>query len=309
MSLPTIVFDTDPGADDALALLWLCALDARGRANIAGLTTVGGNVPPADTFMNADRLLHLCGRDDLPIARGHDHEAPNAQHVHGEDGLAGLRHTLAPSGRRLSAAPVAAQYLIDAGHDAAIDTLVAVGPLTNLGAAVARDEQALARIGRIIVMGGALGPGNITPHAEFNVYHDPEAFQTALHAGRLNIVTLEQTHQVWFSADEVPAGTVGGAIGGFVDAIIEQMFRDSVTRIGERRFYLHDSVAVAAACYPQFVRFRDASLRVLTTGEQRGALRERNDGEHNARVADTVDAAAIKAAMIDDLRFLSDHIS
>lgn len=299
---PNIVFDTDPGADDALALIWLCAIAAQQRCAIHALCAVGGNVGVRDTFDNAARLLRLCGRDDVPLALGRDSGGEHARHVHGADGLAGLRRTLAPAARTAAAAPAADALLAGLGRQVPVpDALVAVGPLTNLSAAAALDPQALARVPRIVVMGGALGAGNVTPHAEFNAHHNAPAWAHALRAGRLDVVTLDQTRRVWFARDEVNTDSIEGPVGAFVGQLIRRMCADGVKRSGQDRFFLHDAVAVAAACYPQWVHFRDVALEVTETGEARGALREVPGAAPNARVAHEIDAPAIKSALINDL--------
>ena len=304
----SVIFDTDPGADDALALLWLCALHARGRIALAGLTAVSGNVGARDTFVNAERLLQLCGMPDVPLARGEERPGDNATHVHGQDGLAGLRAELPPAVRTYARAPDAAQSLCDAWRQEHSDaTLIAVGPLTNLAAAARLDAQALRRIGRIVVMGGALGAGNITPYAEFNAFHDPYAWQYALANARLEVVVLEQTHRVFFDHRDVARVDLPGPVGAFANKLIRQMCEDGARRTGTKHFFLHDAVAVAAVCYPQTVRFRDVALHVTVVGERRGAVHELAGQTPNARVAHDLDPVAIKHTLLDDLRWFCAH--
>lgn len=299
---PSIVLDTDPGADDALALIWLCALAAAKQCTIEALCVVGGNVGVDDTFDNAARLLKLCHREDVPLAFGSNSGDEHARHVHGADGLAGLRETLPPAARKAADAPPAAALLANLGQQTALpDVLVAVGPLTNLSAAATMDAQALSRIPRIVVMGGALGAGNITPHAEFNAHHNAPAWAHALQAGTLDVITLDQTRRVWFSRDEIPTQDNEGPVGRFVGKLIRQMCADSLKRTGHDRFFLHDAVAVAAACHPQWVRFREAALEITPHGEARGALRETRGARSNARIAIDLDARAIKSALIENL--------
>ncbi|MFK8017683.1 MAG: nucleoside hydrolase [Gammaproteobacteria bacterium] len=304
--VPSVVFDTDPGADDALAMLWLCALHARGRANLTGVTTVGGNVGARDTFTNAERLLQLCAMGDVPLARGAVTAGEHATHVHGADGLAGLRAQLPEAQRDYETAAAAEQVLSDLWQrHGGETTLAAVGPLTNLAAAVELDAKALHRIPRIVVMGGALETGNITRYAEFNVYHDPHSWATALANARLEVVPLEQTHKVFFSQNELQKTDLVGPVGDFARRLIHRMCRDGAKRTGRQQFFLHDAVVVAAICYPETVRFRDASLRVVLTGERLGAVREMRHREPNARVACEVDTPAIKAALLDDLQWFA----
>lgn len=292
---PHIVLDTDPGADDAIALIWLCALHHQGRIQLDVVSTVGGNVGVDYTTTNAARLLAVCQSRQTTLAKGRNAGGEQARHVHGHDGLAGLRETL-PAAEDLWPDPPDAPALL-AGRGANIDALIAIGPLTNLAA-----DAALAATPprRTVVMGGALGTGNITAHAEFNVHHDPESWRLALNKYQPDIVPLNITSQVHVDAARSTADRPG-RLGAFVSALFRRMCEDAHRRTGQGRFLLHDAVAVAAACCPSMLSFRDAALDVVLDGERRGALVEHPDEQPNARVAWRVDAESLVSTMLEDI--------
>ncbi|MGH7419639.1 MAG: nucleoside hydrolase, partial [Candidatus Rokuibacteriota bacterium] len=203
-----LLIDTDPGIDDALAIL--LALSSPGTS-VEAVTTVAGNVPLDRATTNARRILAVAAPSLMPpVARGA--EAPlkralvTAGHVHGQDGLGNLERFVEPDGRprypepshEIEMRPAPEVILETVDRWGAELTIVALGPLTNLAAALALDGRRLARAGRVVVMGGAIAvPGNITPAAEFNFYVDPEAAALVLEAGlNLELISLDVTRRV-----------------------------------------------------------------------------------------------------------------
>lgn len=170
-----LLIDTDPGVDDALALLM--AFNDR-RHEVVGLTVAAGNVGLAHTVANALKLCEVAGRGDVPVFAGCAepllHPAVDAAHVHGADGFGDIGYLAAA---RQAEAEHAALAILRLSHaHAGRLLLVALGPLTNLALALRLDPSLPQRIGRLVVMGGAItGHGNISPAAEFNVGFDPEA--------------------------------------------------------------------------------------------------------------------------------------
>ena len=175
MSEPTpILLDCDPGHDDAIALLLALASP---ELELLGVTTVAGNQTLEKTTANALRVLEFVGRGDVPVAAGAGRPLARelfvADYVHGESGLDG------PALPEPQGEPVA-QHAVDflaervLGSERPV-TLVAVGPLTNVALLLARYPQEAAALERIVIMGGAIAEGNVTPAAEFNIYVDPEA--------------------------------------------------------------------------------------------------------------------------------------
>jgi purine nucleosidase len=177
-----LLIDTDPGVDDALALL-MALRDP--RHDVRGLTIAAGNVGLRQTVANALKLCEVAGRGDVPVFPGCDrpllHAAPDAAYVHGNDGFGDTAYTPAT---RAAATEHAVQAILRLSHEhAGRLLLVMLGPLTNLALALRLDPTLPERIGRLVVMGGAVtAHGNITPSAEFNVYFDPEAAKIVFEA-------------------------------------------------------------------------------------------------------------------------------
>ena len=170
-----LLIDTDPGVDDALALL-MAFNDA--RHEVVGLTIAAGNVGLVHTVRNALKLCEVAGRPDVPVYAGAPdplvHPSVDAAHVHGEDGFGDVGFT--PAARTAEAEHAALAILWLSHEYAGKLLLVALGPLTNLALALKLDPTLPQRVGRFLVMGGAInGHGNITPVAEFNIAFDPEA--------------------------------------------------------------------------------------------------------------------------------------
>ena len=179
-----VIIDTDPGQDDAVALL--LAFASAERIDLKAITTVAGNVPVAQTTANALRIRDLAGRGDIPVHRGT--EGPlvfaleTAEFVCGPDGLAGAN---LPRPRSEAAPGHAVQAIIDICRAAPAEgiTLCPLGPLTNLALAFRLAPDILPKVKRIVLMGGAIGLGNITPAAEYNIWVDPEAARTVFRSG------------------------------------------------------------------------------------------------------------------------------
>ena len=190
-----VILDCDPGHDDALAILLALA---RPELRVLAVTTVAGNAPLAATARNALRVLTLLGRTDVPVAAGA--AAPLRRplrvsaNVHGASGLDGAdlpEPAVAPR-------PEGALELLRRTLEAADGpvTLIPTGPLTNIALLVRTYPALLERIGAICLMGGAVGEGNVTASAEFNIWADPEAAAIVFECGRpLTMIGLDVTHQ------------------------------------------------------------------------------------------------------------------
>ena len=286
-----VVIDTDPGADDALALLM--ALNCS-DLHIEGITTVGGNATLKETTDNALRLVdHMAAGCDVPIAVGAERPAhgsfTHAYHVHGPEGL-GVRlpaTTLQP--HRSDAVKYIRECVFSYPRQLII---VALGPLTNVAAALdARPEVAQA-IAEIFVMGGAVEiPGNVTPHAEFNIYEDPWSANAVFASGApVTLVGLDVTHRTSLRRDGGPQwfeSTSKSAELG--NRILADRFKE---RPDAQEFHLHDPLAVAAAIEPDILTCRRARVSVVTDGEQRGrTVASYGDGPVNVAVGVDVERA------------------
>lgn len=264
-----VVIDSDPGTDDALALLM--ALNCPDLL-IEGITTVGGNATLAQTTRNALRLVeYVAGGRDIPIAVGADRPARGsfsyAYHVHGTDGLG----VDLPSTARKPHRADAVEFIRDRAHAARRQvTVIALGPLTNVAATLDGRPDVADAISEIVVMGGAVEvPGNITPHAEFNIYEDPWSANAVFASGvPVTLIGLDVTHKTsmhrnggprWFESTSKSA-----RLG---NRILANSFR---ARADVQDFYLHDPLAVAAASDPELLTYRRAQVEVVTDGEERG---------------------------------------
>lgn len=285
----TVIIDTDPGTDDALALMM--AMNSPDLL-IEGITTVGGNATLADTTDNALRLVeHLDGKESaIPVAVGSErplHGAfTHAYHVHGSGGL----------GVRLPAATIKPHAMSASGFiaDRAVAlagqlTVIALGPLTNVAAALDGRPDVADALAEIVVMGGAFDvPGNITPHAEFNIHEDPWAADVVFGSGvPVTVMGLDVTRRTAMHRRGGPQWFDGASRSAVLgNRILADRFRE---RDDLQEFYLHDPLAVVAAIDPDVLTCRQVQVSVVTEGEERGrTLATYGDG--TVQVAVGVDA-------------------
>lgn len=276
-----IIIDTDPGQDDAVALL--LAFAARDRLDLHAITTVAGNVPVAQTTANALRIRDLAGRTDVPVHRGA--EGPllfaleTAEFVCGPDGLAGAGLPAPAS----EAAPGHAVEAIVAALRAAPDdgvTLCPLGPLTNLALAFRLAPDLLPKVKRIVLMGGALGLGNMTPAAEFNIHVDPHAAAIVFGAGRpITMMGLNLTHQAIATHEQVAGfSALGNASGRAVHGMLT---RPRPGGLGTAGHPMHDPCVIAWLLWPELFEGRDCHVEVETGA---GLLRGRTTIDWNDRL-------------------------
>jgi len=276
-----VIIDTDPGIDDALALL--LALQSP-ELEVSAITTVSGNVPVDMATRNAFTVLSLLPSDRRPpVATGSSkplRKAPVfARSVHGDDGLGRLDRfhdafghpryppsRVSPSGR-----PAADEILFHVSSKPQSLTLIALGPLTNIAEAIERDRATMARLKRIVLMGGAVTvPGNITPAAEFNIFVDPHAASIVFYAGiPLTVVGLDVTRKVRLSRETVETEVAQRqtAISQFLCDCTSDLFDFCEEREGESSFPLHDPLAIGVAIDPSFVTLEPIHIEVETKGE------------------------------------------
>lgn len=190
-----IIIDTDPGIDDAVAIL--LALAAKDKLDVLALTTVNGNVGIDQVTKNAFKILDVAGRADIPVYKGNGkpllRENDHCEEFHGDDGLGNLDM---PDSEREPENESAVDFLIRKVREEKGEiTLVPIGPLTNIAEAVQRDPEFVKNVKEIVIMGGAEHGGNMSPHAEFNFWTDPEAAKIVFEAGfeKMTLVTLDAT--------------------------------------------------------------------------------------------------------------------
>lgn len=267
-SRPAIILDCDPGLDDAVAIMLAQGSPA---VELAAVTTVGGNAPLEAVTRNALDVSGLAGVT-APIAAGCGAplvaEAENAAHIHGTDGIGGVK--LAESLRRLDDRH-ATQLIIDTvmEREPGTVTLVPVGPLTNIATAVRLEPRIVDRVREVVFMGGGYHTGNASPVAEFNVYADPEAAAVVINAGwTVTMVGLDLTHQA-IADDEVITsirriGTASArAVADMLDAYGDAYRADGRGFTGAA---VHDPCAVARVIAPALLTCRAAPLGVELTG-------------------------------------------
>jgi pyrimidine-specific ribonucleoside hydrolase len=275
--MTSLIIDTDPGVDDAFAIALACNSP---EVDLLAVTTVFGNASLDTTTRNATRLLALCGREDVPVGRGAARplvypQVHEAEEVHGNDGLSGRAHLL-PERRvpvaEVDAVSLLAQVLRDASEPV---TIVPIGPLTNIALLLAAYPSLHDKIARLVIMGGALGGGNTTAVAEFNLWSDPEAARRVLVEERVptTLVTMDLTfrcrvHRDWLNRLE-SSGALGETLVGFTTDYIAHYTKF----FGEECTLLHDAVAVAEAIQPGLLRTTNYPIEVDTAfGPSRGAL-------------------------------------
>ncbi|SNS17401.1 nucleoside hydrolase [Actinomadura mexicana] len=278
---PKILYDCDTGIDDAMTLLYLASLVQAGEAELAAVGTVHGNIDPMTGALNTLRVLeaagiHSGGREAdgpvVPVAVGA--ARPMAQDVHyaldwhGTDGLGDTRLP-EPAGRPV-AEPAAAQIVRLARAMPGELTLLATGPLTNLGSALLLDGELPSLIREVVVMGGAFDhPGNITTHAEANIWHDPEAADLVFAADwPIVLVPLDATHPTavhddWLdrlAAHDTP-------VARFAASILE-FYADAYTPTLKRRgAVIHDALAAMLVVDPDLGEYVQRPVRVELRGE------------------------------------------
>jgi len=264
-----IIIDTDPGQDDAVAILLALASP---ELDVLGITCVAGNVPLPLTARNARIVCELAGRPDVPVFAGCDRplsrKLVTAEHVHGKTGLDGIE---LPEPTMPLQDQHAVDFIIDAlrAEPPGSVTLVPIGPLTNIATAMQRAPDIIPRIGRIVLMGGAyFEVGNITPAAEFNIYVDPEAAAIVLSSGvDLVVMPLDVTHKALTTRARVEAfralpGRVGPAVASWTD-FFERFDKE---KYGSEGAPLHDPCTIAFLLRPELFTGRQINVEIETEG-------------------------------------------
>src|ERR1700732_44181 len=262
-----IILDTDPGTDDALALM--LALNSQ-ELDVRAITVVPGNVTAAMGLENALRMVSLANRCDMPVAGGAQHplfqKLITAEFWHGKNGLANIE--LPPIKCKVDSrfAPDVIIQLVHASpHEI---TLVLVGPLTNVALAVEKDPSIVPLVKEVILMGGSISGGNVTAAAEANIYNDPEAAQVVFQAGwPLTLGGLEVGDKALFThkyLDEL--AQTHGAINDFIVSVLKFLV-DLSARFGSPGSPMYDPSAVAVAIDSTLVKVQEMHIDVETRGE------------------------------------------
>jgi purine nucleosidase len=265
-----IIIDTDPGQDDAVAIL--LALASPAELTVDAIIACAGNVPVTLTATNARKICELAGRPDIPVYAGCSRPMAarplvTAEHVHGQTGLDGPD---LPEPRMPLQAQHGVDFLVDRlrAEPPGSLTICALGPLTNIAMALVKAPDIATRIREIVLMGGAyFEVGNITPAAEFNFYVDPHAAAIVLGSGvPIVMKPLDVTHRVLTTDARLERiGALPNACGRAVAAMLNFSERFDLEKYGTAGAPLHDPCVIAYLIKPDLFRGRHINVEVETT--------------------------------------------
>jgi inosine-uridine nucleoside N-ribohydrolase len=298
-----IILDCDPGHDDAMALLLALASP---EVELLGVTTVAGNQTLEKTTANAIRILEFVERTEIRVAAGAPRplvrEPYVAKYVHGETGLDGPD---LPPARGVPLDEHAVDFL---GREVEGATLVAVGPLTNIALLLARYPD--ARPERIVLMGGSIGVGNVTPAAEFNIWADPEAAARVFESGLdVTMIGLDVTHEALLTRAHADRLRDTGRVGTLVAELWEFYHRFHAQTYGFEGSPIHDAVALAHVFRPDLVETAHRHVAIdcaseLCRGRTVVDLWQRTNRDPNAHVAVGIDGGAFIELLFDRISTL-----
>lgn len=316
-----VIIDTDPGIDDALALILALASP---ELSVEAITTVAGNVTAAQAVRNTSLLLEVTDPHPRPpIAKGATRPMTRplrtAEGYHGEDGLGDLSRFRTEAGvlrypepqQRLASQSAPALIAEIIGGAPGEIVVICIGPLTNLAMAIQAAPTEMAKVKEIVIMGGAIqAPGNVTPGAEFNLYTDPEAARLVFSSGLpITLVPLDVTQRVMLRAELIEAVVrhVGSRVTRFVRDVTERLFGIEQERSGCATIPLHDPLAVGVVIDPSLVVRRplhvevetgDGSAQGMTIADRR-QIREEWKQPPNLQVCMKVDAGRFMALFLE----------
>lgn len=320
-SIPKIILDTDPGGDDIFAFLWLLSLVKKGLAELVAVTAVGGNVAANRTFLSASQVLNLIGFESIEVGRGvrmNVEPSENAAHIHGDDGMGNLSHTLPEATHSIEAARSSDQIIVEHLNASPGEiTLIAIGPLTNLAAAEQQSPGILKKAREIVIMGGAFHcPGNATPQAEFNIWFNPEAAALVFNSREdIVVMPLDVTTRLILTSEmtrSIVQLNANSKVCQFLTQLCDFMvgtalgFRETAQVLG---FLVHDAATLGYLFYPETMLLQRAKVRIETKGEwTRGQTlidhRKTPQHEANAWIAQQVNAIDFFTHFIEDLKDL-----
>lgn len=269
-----IIIDTDPGVDDAIAIF--LALAAKDKIEVLGLTTVAGNVGTEHTTPNACGLLELAGRPDIPVYEGCSEPLSRPGYTcteaHGENGLGGI---VLPNGGKRPEEEHAVDFLVRKARELKDElVLVPIGPLTNIARAIEKDPEFVNNVKEVVIMGGAEFQGNMSPHAEFNFWVDPEAAKIVMNAG-FKKVTMVGLDAIDYARLNAPVREllklINTPISRFIYEITDVYMKEFWESTGEISCRMCDVLAIAQLLDPTICELVDAYVDVETQGLCDGA--------------------------------------
>jgi len=265
-----IIIDTDPGQDDALAILLALASP---ELEVLGIVAVAGNIPLALTQVNIRKVCEVAGRPDIQVFAGCDkpmlRKLVTAEYIHGATGLDGYD---LPEPTMPLQAQNGVDFIIETlrAEPAGTVTLCTLGPLTNIGTALSRAPDIAQRVAEIVLMGGGyFEGGNVTPSAEFNIYVDPDAAEIVFTAGmKTTVLPLDVTHQVLTTKARIAAMRALGTRPGEVAAGWLEFFeRFDEEKYGTDGGPLHDPNVIAWLLKPELYKGRFCNIEIETASE------------------------------------------
>ena len=263
-----IIIDTDPGIDDAVAIL--LALATPEELEVLGIVAVAGNLPLVQTERNARRVCELAGRAAVPVYAGCERPIlrppETAEHIHRETARDRL---LLPEPTIALQAQHGVDFLVETlrAAEAGTITVCALGPLTNIAMALVKAPEITGRIGELVVMGGACFKlGNVTPTAEFNIHVDPHAAAAVFESGiTITMLPLDVTHQLLTTGPRLAAlRALGNRCGQAVAALLASFERNRRAKFGTRATALHDPSVIAYLLSPTLFQGREVNVAVET---------------------------------------------
>ena len=262
-----VLIDTDPGTDDAMAIL--LALNSP-ELDVKAFTVVPGNVTAEQALDNTLRLVSLAGRCDIPVAGGASRPLAQrlitAEFVHGKNGLGDIE---LPESDCEADARFGPDLIIEMVHEMPGElTLVPIGPLTNIALALHKDPSIVDLVKEVVVMGGSITEGNVTAVAEANIYNDPEAAHAVFHAGwKVTMVGLDVTHRTNFGPSHLEdLASTRGPINDYATETMRFLV-DLSAQFGGDGTPMHDPLAIGVLIDPSFVETKHMRVDVETKGE------------------------------------------
>ncbi len=263
-----IIIDTDPGQDDAVAIL--LALASPDEIDVAGIVAVAGNVPLDKTAANARRVVELAGRADVPVYAGASRpmvrSLTTAEHVHGKTGLDGYD---LPDAQTELARQHGVDFIVETLLEEAPGsiTLCTLGPLTDIAMALNKAPEIAPRVREIVMMGGAyFEVGNTTPTAEFNIYVDPHAADVVMRSGiPITQASLDVTHRVLTTQPRLDAiAAIGNTVGTAVAGLLSYSQRFDLSKYGSFGAPLHDPCVIAWLIKPEIFTGKTINVSIET---------------------------------------------
>jgi purine nucleosidase len=305
-----IIIDTDPGIDDAVAIL--LALAAPKELEVLGITAVAGNLPLAQTERNARRVCELAGRSDIRVYAGCERPLlrplTTAAHIHGETARDRL---LLPEPTMALQAQHGVDFLVETLRAAKVGaiTVCALGPLTNIAMALVKAPDVASKICELVFMGGVCFElGNVTPAAEFNVHVDPHAAAVVIDSGvPITMIPLDVTHHVLTTSIRLAAlRALDNRCGPAVAALLTAFERKRRVSFGARGRALHDPTVIAYLLRPTLFQGREVNVAIetqssLTLGMTVVDWWGVTDRQANVRLMNTVDAGGFYDLMTERL--------